>query len=367
MKKKKVLHIFGIMNRGGAELRTLSTVPEMTSRKVTYDYLVLSGQKGVLDDSIKASGSVIHYCKLGPMFLSNYVKILRHNDYDVVHSHVSLVSGLMLLIAWMCGIKVRIAHFRSTHDVETPSIFRRLRDHMLRFLLRRFATSIVGVSKATLDAFWHREWPHNTKFKVIYNGFPRVKFSQTPDFWQSVCAKPSHGPWILHVARMHEQKNQIFLMRVFCEYLKQASHATLVMVGKEDPVIKRELLHTIAEFGAEENVIFTGEQAEVLPFMLHADLMLFPSKWEGLPGAVMESARVGLRVLGSKIPPIEEVSEKLPCVQALPLEKTPKEWADKITRVLAEKTPTNTYRQAFIESEFQLENNVKQLFTLYTQ
>lgn len=367
---KKVLHIFGIMNRGGAELRTLSTVDAMKNSDVHYDYLVLSGAQGVLDGEIKASGSTVHYCKLGPKFLWQFFSVLKRNRYDVVHSHVSLVSGIMLLLAYLCRVKVRIAHFRSTHDVESPSVLRKVRDVILRGLLRLFATHIAGVSQSTLQAFWCDEWRNNPKFKVIYNGFAEVDYaaqgnSTRQSFWQAQTGVAEPGPWIIHVARMHEQKNHPFLIEVFCQLRAINPNAKLVLIGREDEAIRAELDQILVRFGGAKNVFFSGEQSNVLPFMLNADVMLFPSKWEGLPGAVMEAARVGLPVMGSDIPPIVEVAEKLPCVQAFPLASSATQWAKHLNEMLQNEPDVRRFREQFRASEFQLNNNVKQLLALY--
>ncbi len=362
---KKVLHIFGIMNRGGAELRTLSTIDPMKKNDVHYDFMVLSGQKGVLDEQIKSSGSMIHYCKLGPRFIFDYVKVLRTNDYNVVHSHVSLVSGVMLFLAYLCGVKTRVAHFRSTHDVESAGIARRIRDVILRSLLKVFATHIAGVSKATLDAFWLTEWRKNPKFHLIYNGFPSVKFESTDNFWQKHAGVEQAGPWVVNVARMHEQKNHPFLIEVFCELKRINPGAKLALIGKEDSQIKAELESILKANKVDSGIYFLGEQSDVLSFMLSADLMLFPSKWEGLPGAVLESARAGLPVLGSDIPPIIEIEQKLTSVSSFPLAKSAKEWAVHINELLELKPDNIAYQHEFKLSEFQLENNVRQLLKLY--
>ena len=117
----KVLHIFGIMNRGGAELRTISLMPRLRDRDVHFDFVALSGQRGVLDESLEQQGSSVHYIKLGfGMFVPLY-RLLRSGEYSAIHSHVSLVSGILLLLARVAGIKIRIAHFRNTTDIEHES------------------------------------------------------------------------------------------------------------------------------------------------------------------------------------------------------------------------------------------------------
>ena len=363
---KKVLHVFGIMNRGGAELRTLSTLKDMRAKGVEYEFVVLSGQRGVLDEQIINDGSQVHYCALGGMFLYRFSSLLRRGKYDVVHSHVSLVSGLILLLAWLFSVKIRIAHFRSTNDVESPGLARRIRDKLLRRLLLIFAHHIAGVCNAALDAFWHFDWRADPRFKVIYNGFVQTEVAYQADFWQGHLNLPRVDKVLLNVSRMHEQKNHPRLMEIFCDYCKLHQDAVLVLVGKEDPAIKQQLLALCKGKEAETRLYFLGEQSNVLPFLYHADLMLFPSKWEGLPGAVLESASIGTQVLASSIPGVLEIAERLPIVQFLALNQNNEAWVNVLVRMLANKPDRVSAQLSFKDSVFQLEHNVQQLYDLYT-
>jgi glycosyltransferase involved in cell wall biosynthesis len=363
---KKVLHVFGIMNRGGAELRTLSTLKDMRAKGVEYEFVVLSGQQGVLDQQIIDAGSKVHYCALGFTFLFRFCRLLHGGKYDVVHSHVSLVSGVMLFLAWVFSVKVRIAHFRSTHDVANPGFARRLRDKFLRTLILTFATHVAGVCKAAIDAFWHFDWHNDRRFHVIYNGFIQNKVETEDSFWPQHLKSYTPEKIILNVSRMHEQKNHPRLVKIFCHYCERFDDAVLVLIGKEDAKIKAKLLTLSEGTNAAGRIYYLGEQSHVLPFMAHADVMLFPSKWEGLPGAVLESASLGTPVLASDIPGVLEIAEQLHIVQHLSLEQTDNIWIDKLVSIMTNRCSRDAAQQEFKSSVFQLEYNVKQLYALYS-
>lgn len=363
---KKVLHIFGIMNRGGAELRTLSTMEYMTKRGISYDFLVLSGMKGVLDDEIIAKGGKIHYCKLGIRFLYIFSNVLRYGKYDVLHSHVSLASGLMIFIAWLYRIKIRIAHFRSTKDVENPSIIRQLRDVILRKIILLFSTNIVGVCRASLDAFWADKWKYNSKFKVIYNGFTKTKLEIHEDFWKEYIPNYSGQKILINVARMDEPKNHPRIVEVFSEFCRKDKDTLLVFVGKEDPRIKNILQSISSREHIEHRIHYMNEQNHVMPFITHSNLMFFPSKWEGLPGAVIESINAGTKVLGSEIPGIIEISNHMNFVTPFSLVKKNEQWAKKIDEILSIDTPKLEIKDQFDQSIFQAKHNLEQIHELYT-
>lgn len=363
---KKVLHVFGIMNRGGAELRTLSTMDYMLKKGISYDFVVLSGKEGILDNEIRQKGGTIHYCPLGKGFLLNFAKLLRNGNYDILHSHVSLASGLMIFMAWLYNIKIRIAHFRSTNDVASPSLLRKIRDTILRQTLLLFATNIVGVCKAALNAFWENMWINNNKFQVIYNGFPNIEEKAHKDFWKSYIPEYSDQKVVLNVARMDEPKNHPRIVEMFAEFGQQDPNTIMVFIGKEDPTIKSLMLEISESHNITHRIYFLNEQTNVIPFLINAQLMLFPSKWEGLPGAVIESISAGTPVLGSEIPGIVEISQHLNAVLPLSLNKTNSEWAKNIGAHMLNIDSKQTIKSQFEQSIFLAKHNLEQTYELYT-
>jgi len=363
---KKILHIFGIMNRGGAELRTLSTMDYMIKNNISYEFVVLSGQKGVLDEEIIANGGIIHYCKLDKSFLKRFSNILHIGNYDAIHSHVSLASGLMVFVAWFHKIKIRIAHFRSTKDVENPSFVRKTRDLILRRLILIFSTNVVGVCYASLNAFWGEHWNKNKKFSVIYNGFPQVKVELHDDFWSSYIPNYSGQKVILNVARMDTPKNHPRMLKIFAELCKKNNDVLLVLVGKEEPEIKHSLEKIAANNKIENKVYYLNEKENVIPFLSHANVMLFPSIWEGLPGAVIESISAGTEVVGSSIPGVVEISTHMHFVTPLSLLDSNEQWAIKLMAKIVKNRSKREIKEQFDRSTFQIENNLERLYELYT-
>ena len=369
---KKVLHIFGAMNRGGAEMRTVSLMPGMNEKHVSFDYCVLSGLQGVLDDEICSLGGRIHYLPLGPMFVYQFISMLRKENYEVVHSHVAMVSGFILLLARLSGVKIRIAHFRNTTDGENQSRLRRLRNTFLRGLIRLCATDILGVCRGALDGFLRHDWKNDDKCQVIYNGFeiPNIPFRQ--DFWSQYINDYDGQKIILNVSRMDFQKNHLRQVDIFFEMQKRVPDCLLVFVGKPNPERMTQLEKRLSELGIKHKIKVLGLQTQVLDFMLHADLMLFPSLWEGLPGVVLEAASVGLDVVASNLPGVYEISEYIPGVSIVKLSSGDKEWADMLVAKLHEVEQLGAQHQPirieqFSRSLFKLSENVQQLYAIYSR
>ena len=362
----RVLHIFGSMNRGGAEMRTVSLMPGMQQQDVQFDYCVLSGEKGVLDEKIRLLGGEIYYCKLGPTFIFRFISLLLKRDFSAVHSHVAYVSGFILLLAKLCGIKGRIAHFRNTTAGNSSSFVRSSRDKFLKYLIEACATDILAVCNAAMLGFWGNDWEQEKRCKVIYNGFEVVDRQIEPKFWSDFIPTYLGQKIIVNVARMDVQKNHIRQCDIFNELHKCEPNTLMVFIGKENQQRKSQMLSKIAQYQLQEKVFFLGLQTDVLRFLQHSDVMLFPSEWEGLPGVVLEAASVGLPIVASDLPGVKEIADQLPFIKIVKLEESNSDWAVNLREVLMQGIDPNKMIDAFRQSEFLIESNVKQLHAIYS-
>ncbi|GGD54124.1 glycosyltransferase [Lacimicrobium alkaliphilum] len=362
----KVLHIFGVMNRGGAELRTLALMPQMQALGYEFHFCVLSGQPGTLDEEILALGGKIHYLKIGPGFLWQFMALLKQQQIDILHTHVALVSGLLVLLGTMAGVKKRISHLRSTLDERHLSFLRRCRNAVLRRSLYRFSTHVLGVCRGALKCQW-KDWQQRPKCRVIYNGLPLTDMSHEADFWSQWIPGYRRQRVIINLARMHPAKNHLRLLSVFNAFLRQYGEGFLVLVGKEDKQIKAQIENYAAQNGITERVVILSEQSQPLRFLAHADAMLFPSLWEGLPGSVLEAASVGTPVLASAIPGCTEISQQLQAVQTESLNSDDRIWAEKLATLIQQAENRPALINNFRESDFLLDKNLRALHAVYAE
>ena len=66
----KVLHIFGKMNRCGAEMRTIELMPLLIEKGVIFDFCTLTSGEGQLDKKIRQLGGKIYPCPLKSSLLT---------------------------------------------------------------------------------------------------------------------------------------------------------------------------------------------------------------------------------------------------------------------------------------------------------
>lgn len=336
MSTVKILNIFGCMTAGGAEKRTLDIMRNLDNHEFIMDYCALSGRKGELEAEIEKLGGRTHHCKLGFGFSRRFIKLLKDEQYDVVHSHVHMFSGYILWLASKANVKCRIAHFRSMNDGNSNSIRRSIQRKIMRGLVDKYATDIIAVSEGTMDSAWSKNWREDKRCKVIYNGIDLKEFQierQSEEIKKEFNI-PHDGTIFIHVGNMTVPKNHKRLISIFNEVLTTQTNSYLLIVGRYEEEIFNQLKTLIGQYGIEDKVKFCGTRNDVPRLLRGSDIMVFPSLWEGLPGAVLEACASGIPVVASDLPCIEEIKKYFPRLNTISLKSNDEIWKTTIINEL---------------------------------
>lgn len=369
----KVLHIFARMNCGGAEHRTLELMRAVDPREVRMDFCALSGLPGVLDHEIRALGGEVHRLPLKQAgFARAFRRLLAGEGYDVVHAHVHYPSGWILRLAYQAGVKRRIVHFRSDSDGRSESWTRRIVCWGLQRLIDRYATDIVAVSRAAMEKAWKPSRRNDPRCRVIYNGLDLTRFPDPTDVQKAWKTREKLGvlpesPLCIHVGSLRPPKNHERLLRIFKAVEERTPGAMLMLVG--DTLDRTAwLAERLCSLGLCPSVRVLGRRDDVPDLLAAADVMLFPSLWEGLPGAVLESLAAGTPVVASDLPSIREIAEFLPGLRVISLSESDRHWAKLIAHAAHPTTAQRSaMRRAFAESPFTIEHHARQMRELWLE
>lgn len=254
-------------------------------------------------------------------FYLSLFKQLRKNRYDIVHVHGnSAMITPELLLAWLCGIKHRIAH---SHNSTCDNI----KAH--KILLPLFDTLYTdGFACSILAGEWLFR---NKKFTVIHNGFEVEKFRFDEEKRKNLREKYGlEDSFVIgNVARFNNQKNHPFLLKVFESIAKQNNKAKLVLLGTGPNLesVKKEI--SCSEF--KDRILYLGETSTVNDYYNMMDVFVLPSKHEGLGIVFVEAQINGLPVITSdQVPREVDIGQ---VANFLSLDASVEEWAEAILRV----------------------------------
>ena len=345
----RVLHVFGRLMRGRAELRTIELAESFSGRRVRSDFLVLSGLDGPLHDRVRAAGGDVIKCRLDGRFPLRFSRLLRQRRYDVVHSHVHYFSGAILAIARLAGTRCRVAHLHTAvvNDKE-DTVARRAQLAACRRLIEGAATDILAVGEAAMQGAWCPRWQGDLRCRVVYNGLPAERLRHRR-------VRTPGSPSLINVASIQPLKNQLRLVGILRHAMRDLPDLALNLVGREVGDYGVTIRRAALEAGVADRVRFVGEVEEPMPVIAASSLMVLPSLWEGLPSAVLEACAVGIPVLAADLPGTREVARHFPNVCLMALGERDPAWAAAAVRLVRQApVPTAEAEARFARSPFTL-------------
>lgn len=323
----RVLHVIGIMNRGGAETMIMNLYRNIDRDKVQFDFVENEGNEAAFDAEIKQLGGKIYRCPryngknhfTYTRWWNSFFKAHR-DEYPIVHGHIGSTAAIYLSIAKKHGAYT-IAH---SHSAGSGCAMYRMFSYPTRYI----ADNFFACSKdAGIARYGEALGNDNNRCQVLNNAIDARRFSfnqKTRKQVRSELHVAENAIVIGHVGRFVEAKNHLFLIDVFADVRKRNPNAVLLLIG--DGERRAEIQAAIAEKHLEDAVILTGVRSNVWDFYQAMDVFVFPSVYEGLPVSLVEAQASGLPCCVSSNVPRDSAITDL--VQFIPLEDSAERWAE---------------------------------------
>lgn len=339
----RVLHVLGSMNLGGAESRIMDLYRNMDREKVQFDFLVHDSREGFFDKEIQSLGGHIYYAPRFKVYnYRAYRKAMKqffaaHHEFKAVHGHMTSTAALYLPIAKKAGVPMTIAHARSA-GVD-KGIKGTITKWMRRPLPKR-TDFCLACSRLAGEAVFGEDVVKAGKVRILPNAIETEKYKYDACVRKEMRAVLGlQDKYVIgHVGRFHYAKNHEFLIDIFAEIKKRKDNAVLLLVG-EGPLMD-EVKEKVSMLDLEQAVIFTGNQPDVSRYYQAMDYLVFPSRFEGMPGTIVEAQAAGLPCLISDT--ITEEVKVTELVRFASLCDSPESWAAQVCASQADATKVCT-------------------------
>jgi glycosyltransferase involved in cell wall biosynthesis len=197
--------------------------------------------------------------------------------------HANVLGGLLYGrtgVIWVPGIRV----------VE-PRTWRR----WLGWIWHKPASRVVCVS-AEVAAWSHsKEGVPSEKLMVIENG---VRIPPTSRTWAQPPAREA-SKQLLFVGRLELQKGIDVLLRNAERILQALPDYRLSIIGEGSWMAAWKSFLESSPFSHRIDLL--GKQSNVLEKMLESDLLILPTRYEGMPNVILEAMSVGLPVATMRV------------------------------------------------------------------
>lgn len=245
-------------------------------------------------------------------------RFFRQARPRVVHTHLAKAGIVGRLAARLAGVPVIV------HTVHGPTFARGI--HPLKRLVYRALERICGtftdhfifVGEELRQEYVRAGVCPPEKTRVIRSGRPQGDFrhvdAQAPaerEALRNALTDERGATLVGYVGRIVPSKNHDFAIRMQQRLRSRGCKAHLVIVGEghlaEERAHEHRLRRLAAELGVGAFVHFVGFQSDVLRYTRAMDVLILPSRYEGLPNVAVEAGIAGRPMVACEVGGIREV------------------------------------------------------------
>jgi glycosyltransferase involved in cell wall biosynthesis len=326
--RKRVLFLLPSLITGGAQRVSSILLRHLDRRRFELHLALLQAEGAYLKDV--PPDVIIHELKVSRMRYAApaIVRVVRRLTPATVLSTLQFLNVSLLAVKRFLPRSTRLvirepamASAFLENEVQYPRLW--------RWAYRRFyprADQIVCLSQAMIADLEQQFAIPRSKLVCIYNPVDAEQICKSAEQAGNPYRGP--GPHLVTVGRICHQKAHDLLISAMPAVLKQMPSATLTIVG--DGPLADELRQQAQRLGISDAVCFAGFQANPYGWLKHATLFVLPSRYEGMPNALLEALALGTPVLATDCPgAIRELRDS-----DLPMALVPPEDAEALTAAI---------------------------------
>jgi len=293
----RVLHIIDSLDLGGAQTALLNLVKYADASSFHHEVAAMHGD-GMFAAAFRALGVPVHSLsarRWPPGYLKNLPALLRRGNFDIVHCHLFASNWIAKPLAALCGARCIYHHDQCNDAFRADSPLAVLVDAATN----RLSTRVLAVSRSVEE------------FNLRVEGIAREKVTWLPN---SVDLEEFHPADAARRAAAREQfglPTDAFVIGGVGRHTPQKNFDLLLDAAPGDAIV------ALFGSGPEEkmlrgragaNVKFMGTVNDRAAIYHALDVLVLPSRFEGLPMTVLEAMASGVPVVASAVDGVREIA-----------------------------------------------------------
>jgi glycosyltransferase involved in cell wall biosynthesis len=345
----RITHVINSLQTGGAETLVAGIGMRQARRGHQVRFLSIKNLVQVaVDPAIEVI--TLDYKKYDPRAWTTIARLTREDD--IVHAHLAPAH----YFAMAATLNKLVITEHSSHNRRWSMPPFRWLDRWLYNHCGRAVSISEGVRDRLLE-LGVRPW----QMSVIHNGIDSGRVLQLAEQPLSIAlpASAEGRPLIGMVSRFTPAKNYEAVLTLAA----QLPEAFFVLVGEGET---RGEIEQRAKGLRLENVMFAGRMTNPVPLIARLKVGLQLSHWEGFGIAALEMMALGLPVLLTDVPGLNELNSRQP---QMPFYNDEKQAAGELRRLLNDKVyyAEQSARALEVASEYELERTVERYLALYKE
>jgi glycosyltransferase involved in cell wall biosynthesis len=313
----RVLYLIDSLVPAGAERSLAAMAPHLVAGGIVLEVATLHERPGVQAE-LAAAGVGLHSLAGGggrPGWARRAQRLIRDRRPDLVHTTLFEADLAGRVAATVCRVPVVSSLVNVAYGPEQHaggSGVGRVKLGAARLLDAVTARPVVrfhAVSRFVADVMAHRLLLRRSRIEVVTRGRdPELLGRRTAERRERARAGLGIGPGeavILGAARHEWQKGLDTLVEAAPRVLAEVPGVRILVAGREGNQTPQ--LQALAErLGVAGQVQFLGARTDIPDLLCAADAFAFPTRWEGMPGSILEAMALRAPIVASDIPPVAE-------------------------------------------------------------
>jgi len=301
-RKVKVLHIIDHLGSGGAQEIVLDLARYLDHAEFDLQVWCLHGY-GSYFNELRALGIPVKSLsrwKFNPFIPLSLWYGLRKEQFDILNLHLSFSTFLGGVLGRLAGVSKIVVTIHALKNQSRLWVFPMW--GLLSSLYDKFIAEVAYSVKELRESGIASE-----KIAFIRLGTKKaVVDSDVSDAPLSVghWAVNGENPILLNIARLHEHKGQIYLIRAMESVIQQMPAAKLLIVG--DGPLEAVLETEIKRLHLENSVFLLGFRRDLEALYSSCDVFVMPSVHEGMGVAIIQAMAYEKPVIASDVGAIPE-------------------------------------------------------------
>ncbi|MCX6171894.1 MAG: glycosyltransferase family 4 protein [Flavobacterium sp.] len=374
----RILLVIDSFFTGGAEFSTLELFNYLKEKNVVIQICKLKKMNPeYAPETFHLSNNIISTLPNGTFLEKRKAlkKIITEFNPDIIHSVLFnanlLVRSIRVFDSSFVHIESLVNHTYSENRLQEKGVTK-FKLEGYRILDR--ITSVLGTDHFHPNGYSVAKHYHEKlgiaqkKMTVVHRGRDIKKYDVLP-FNRKEIGIDEDKIILLNVARQEYQKGQDILLKALTLLPKDILEKVhLLIVGREGK-LSNELFQFVKENKLEEKVTFLGHRTAIPELLKMSNIFVFPSRFEGLPGVLIEAEAAGLPIICTDLSMMKEVVSVNQNAFVFELDNE-KQLAACISKLVLDDTIRNRFAlesKNIFNQKFQIETIHQKMFDLYNK
>jgi glycosyltransferase involved in cell wall biosynthesis len=292
---------------GGAERCLVELATRIDRARFTPVVYSMSPRPNEIQQSLlptlEAAGIETHF--LGargardfPAAVSRLTKLLKRQRPAVVQSFLFHANFVSRLAAWRSGVPHVLSGVRVAEQGVAWHLWL---DRATRGLVDRYVCVSQDVARFTRQRLRLSE----KRTIVIPNGIDYERLATATAADLTILGFPTGRRAVTYVGRLEPQKGVVELLEHSPGWLERSPDYDLLLVGAGP--LEEQLKKIAGRLGIGSRTHFAGWRSDVPRIMKASELVVLPSRWEGMPNVVLEAMAAGRAVVSTEVEGVREL------------------------------------------------------------